>query len=144
MKWQTYSAQICKCLANHSQLYLHSAAMQWHVSIRISILIHEVHERFQPGFQPNELQTEGTFMRLGIQTYQCEQLVRSGEKRWWSWFLLFGRTASMNWNCWWVWMWEIKKSPVWNRQFCSLNMAHVSSYQCKHSPSEECRGIWAW
>ena len=103
-----------------------------------------MHGRFQPGSEPSELQTEGTLFRLGIQTYHCEQLGGSGEKQWWSWLLLFGRTASTNCNCWWVWMWEIKQSHAWNRQFQGLKMARVSSYQCKCSPSEECRGTEAW
>lgn len=144
MKRQTYTAQICKCLANQSWLYLHSAAMQQRLSIWISILIHEMHGRFQPGSEPSELQTEGTLVRLGIQTYYCEQLGRRGEKPWWGWPLFFRRTARMNCNCWWVWTWGTKQSHAWNGQFGDLKIACVSSYQSKHSSSEECRGIQAW
>lgn len=75
MKQQTQ----CK-FANASQtyywLYLHSSAMQhW-----FRILTHEVHGRFHLGFEPRELQTEETFVRLGIQTYQFNQPGRSEEK----------------------------------------------------------------
>lgn len=52
MKQQINNAQICKCLANQSQLYLYPAAMQQSVNIWISILIHEI----QPGSEPSELQ----------------------------------------------------------------------------------------
>lgn len=144
MKQQTYSAQICKCLTNQSWLYLHSAAMQRSGSIWISILIPETHGRFQPGSEPNELQTEGTLVRLGIQAYHGEQLGRSGEERWWGWLLLFRRTARRNCNCWWVWMWGMQQSHAWNRQFWGLKMARVCCYQCKHRPSEDCRDIQAW